>query len=67
MNTSEDTGARMESARVEVERMQTKLHRWAKDDLGKRLDDLFNLVCDPDFLLVAWEHVASNRGAPTPK
>lgn len=66
VNTSEDTRARTESAQVKVQRMQTKLHRWAKDDLGKRFDDLFNLVCDPDFLLVAWERVASNRGAQTP-
>lgn len=66
MNTGEDIGVRMNSAQVKVQRMQTKLHRWAGSDSGKKFDDLFNLVCDADFLLVAWERVASNRGAQTP-
>ena len=30
-----------------VPAMQTKLHRWAKDDPGRRFDDLYNLVYDP--------------------
>ena len=30
-----------------------------------RFGDLFNLVCHPDYLLVAWEHVARNKGART--
>jgi RNA-directed DNA polymerase len=46
--------------------MQTKLHQWAADDPGRRFDDLFNLVCHPDFLAVAWERVAGNKGARTP-
>ena len=46
--------------------MQTKLHRWATRDSGRRFDDLFNLVCDPAFLVVAWERVAGNKGAQTP-
>ena len=46
--------------------MQTKLHRWAARDSGRRFDDLFNLVCDPAFLVVAWERVAGNKGAQTP-
>ena len=66
MNTGEDMRARSDAARVKVQRMQVKLHRWAGSDPGKRFDDLFNLVCDPDFLLVAWERVGSNRGAQTP-
>jgi RNA-directed DNA polymerase len=37
-----------------VRRMQTKLHHWATKDSGRRFDDLFNLVCDPAFLVVAW-------------
>jgi RNA-directed DNA polymerase len=45
--------------------IQAKLHRWAKDDSDRRFDDLFNLVTDPAFLLVAWERVRSNRGART--
>ena len=45
--------------------MQTKLHRWATDDPGRRFVDLFNLVADPAFLLVAWRRVRGNRGART--
>jgi RNA-directed DNA polymerase len=44
---------------------QTKLHRWAGEDEGKRFGDLFNLVCDPATLLVAWERVKRNRGSRT--
>jgi RNA-directed DNA polymerase len=43
--------------------IQTKLHRWANDDPRRRFDDLFNLVTDPSFLLMAWERVAGNKGA----
>jgi RNA-directed DNA polymerase len=46
--------------------MQAKLHRWAVADPGRRFDDLFNLVCDPATLVVAFERVAGNRGAQTP-
>ena len=48
-----------------VSGMQAKLHRWAAADPGRRFDDLFNLVCDPATLLVAFERVAGNRGART--
>ncbi len=53
------------SATVAVRRMQTKLHRWAKDDTSRRFGDLFNLVYDPAFLVHAWERVAGNAGART--
>ena len=43
--------------------IQTKLHQWATDDPNRRFDDLFNLVSDPAFLVVAWERVRGNRGA----
>ncbi|MGK2321241.1 group II intron reverse transcriptase/maturase [Gordonia rhizosphera] len=43
--------------------IQTKLHRWATADAGRRFDDLFNLVCDPAFLLTAWTRVRTNTGA----
>src|SRR5205823_1640702 len=43
--------------------MQTKLHRWAAADLGRRFDDLYNLVADPAFLVTAWERVSGNTGA----
>jgi hypothetical protein len=36
-----------------VLRMQTKLHRWAVADAGRRFDDVFNLVYDPAFLAAA--------------
>jgi len=45
--------------------MQTKLHNWAKADPGRRFDDLFNLVYDPAFLVVAWRRVRGNKGART--
>ena len=43
--------------------MQDKLHRWSKRDATARFDDLYNLVADPAFLLVAWERVSTNTGA----
>ncbi|MFJ8475983.1 group II intron reverse transcriptase/maturase [Kitasatospora sp. NPDC094011] len=49
-----------------VSGMQAKLHRWTAADDGRRFDDLFNLVCDPATLLVAFERVAGNKGAKTP-
>jgi len=45
--------------------IQTKLHRWAREDPHRRFDDLFNLVADPAFLLVAWDRVRGNKGAKT--
>jgi RNA-directed DNA polymerase len=54
------------SAGVAVRSMQTKLHLWAARDAGRRFGDLFNLVYDPAFLVVAWERVSTNKGASTP-
>ena len=48
-----------------VAKMQSKLHRWAAADPGRRFDDLFNLVHDPATLMVAFARVAGNRGAHT--
>jgi len=48
-----------------VLRMQSKLHRWAATDSGRRFDDVFNLVADPCFLVTAWMRVRENRGAKT--
>jgi len=45
--------------------IQAKLHRWSGDDPHRRFDDLYNLVADPGFLLVAWDRVRNNRGART--
>ena len=44
---------------------KTRLHRWAAQDEQARFGDLFNLVCDPATLLVAWERVKRNRGSRT--
>src|SRR4051812_30279298 len=52
-------------AELRVLKIQTKLHRWASDDPHRRFDDLFNLVTDPGFLLVAWDRVRHNKGART--
>jgi RNA-directed DNA polymerase len=48
---------------VRVREIQAKLHQWAKHDPNRRFDDLYNLVCDPAFLLIAWRRVRVNRGA----
>ena len=45
--------------------IQTKLHRWANDDPHRRFNDLYNLVADPAFLVVAWDRVRHNKGAKT--
>jgi RNA-directed DNA polymerase len=45
--------------------MQTKLHCWATADPGRRFDDVFNLVHDPAFLVVAWDRVRGNKGGRT--
>lgn len=52
MNTDELESA-LRRAEDRVLNTQTKLHRWAGDDPHRRFDDLFNLVADPAFLLVA--------------
>jgi RNA-directed DNA polymerase len=48
-----------------VREIQTKLHRWANDDPHRGFNDLYNLVADPAFLLVAWDRVRHNKGAKT--
>ena len=63
-----NTGAPLPSlveAKARVLEIQTKLHRWAGEHEGRQFDDLFNLVHDPAFLVVAWNRVRSNRGAST--
>lgn len=53
------------SAWLRVRGMQAKLHRWAVADHGCRFDDVFNFVCDPATLVVAFDRVAGNAGART--
>ena len=55
----------LDEAELRVHQMQTKLHQWAAADPGRRFDDLFNLVVDPAFLVVAWNRVRGNKGART--
>ncbi len=64
MNTDEPELSLYRAERRVLE-IQTKLHRWASDDPHRRFDDLYNLVADPAFLLVAWGRVRNNRGART--
>jgi RNA-directed DNA polymerase len=53
----------LDEAQARVLKVQTKLHQWAADDPNRRFDDLYNLVYDPAFLVVAWARVKGNRGA----
>lgn len=64
MNTDELEYALFKAERRVLE-IQAKLHRWAREDAHRRFDDLFNLVADPAFLLVAWDRVRGNKGAKT--
>ncbi|MEV0705681.1 hypothetical protein AB0I53_48310 [Saccharopolyspora sp. NPDC050389] len=64
MNTRDPEMA-LHWAERRVLEIQTKLHRWATGDPHRRFDDLFNLVADPAFLLVAWDRVRSNKGSRT--
>ena len=64
VNTDDLDDALFKAERRVLE-IQTKLHRWAGDDSHRRFDDLFNLVADPTFLLVAWDRVRGNKGART--
>ncbi len=55
----------VEEAEQRVLGWQAKLHRWAEEDSERRFGDLFNLLCEPATLLVAWERVKRNRGSQT--
>jgi RNA-directed DNA polymerase len=52
----------LDEAELRVHVMQTKLHQWAISDPGRRFDDVYNLVYDPAFLVVAWSRVRDNKG-----
>jgi len=52
-------------AQGRVLHFQRKLHEWASDDAERRFPDLWNLVCDPATLMVAWSRVSRNRGSRT--
>jgi RNA-directed DNA polymerase len=57
---------RQAAAYRKVREMQAKLHRWAGEDRSRRFGDLFNLVCDPEFLAEGWLRVRANAGSRTP-
>jgi RNA-directed DNA polymerase len=63
VNTGGPVWPSLLAAEQRVLEIQTKLHRWACQDPGRRFDDLFNLVADPAFLVVAWDRVRTNKGA----
>jgi RNA-directed DNA polymerase len=65
VNTGEPEPSGLYSAERRVLEIQAKLHRWASDDAHRRFDDLYNLVCDPAFVLVAWDRVRGNKGGAT--
>ena len=64
MNTGASWPSLVE-AEPRVLAMQTKLHQWPTSDPGRCFDDVFNLVYDPAFLVVAWSRVRGNKGART--
>jgi RNA-directed DNA polymerase len=55
----------LDEAEHRVLAMQTKLHQWATSEPDRCFDDLFNLVYDPAFLVVAWSRVRRNKGGRT--
>ena len=55
----------LDEAEHRVLGMQTKLHQWAISNPDRCFDDLFNLVYDPAFLVVAWSRVRDNKGGRT--
>jgi RNA-directed DNA polymerase len=54
-----------DEAKSRVLHHQRKLHRWATADKDKRFHDLWNLVCDPATIQVAWARVRANQGSRT--
>lgn len=63
-----NTGAPFPEPKEAQERVlhfQRKLHEWASNDDQRRFCDLWNLVCDPATLVVAWSRVSRNRGSRT--
>jgi RNA-directed DNA polymerase len=66
--TPVNTGASfpdLKEAGGRVLHFQRKLHEWASEDAERRFCDLWNLVCDPATLVVAWSRVSRNRGSRT--
>jgi len=60
---TDDPWPDLAEAEPRVLRMQAKLHQRATDSPDRQFSDLYNLVADPAFLVVAWHRVRGNRGA----
>jgi RNA-directed DNA polymerase len=60
---TDDPWPDLTEAEPRVLRMQAKLHQRAADSPDRQFSDLYNLVADPAFLVVAWHRVRGNRGA----
>jgi len=66
VRTKAQPAARQAAQYRKVREMQAKLHRWAGEERSRRFGDLFNLVCDLDFLAEGWLRVRANAGSRTP-
>src|SRR5438270_11199055 len=63
-----NTGApfpELDVAQGRVLHFQRKLHEWASADAERGFHGLWNLVCDPATLVVAWSRVSRNRASRT--
>jgi RNA-directed DNA polymerase len=50
---------------MNIGEMQRKLSLWAEQDKGRKFYGLFDLICDVDWLWLAYEYVAQNAGSKT--
>ncbi len=50
---------------INIGEMQRKLSLWAERDKERKFYDLFDLVCNKDWLWLAYERVAQNAGSKT--
>jgi hypothetical protein len=50
---------------MNIGEMQRKLSLWAEQDKERKFYGLFDLICDMDWLWLAYEYVAQNAGSKT--
>jgi RNA-directed DNA polymerase len=50
---------------MNIGEMQRKLSLWAEQDKERKFHDLYALLCDKDWLLLAHDYVAQNAGSKT--
>jgi len=48
---------------MNIGEMQRKLSLWAEQDKERKFYGLFDLICDTDWLWLAYEYVAQNAGS----